>query len=111
MALIVPLGSQLVTTSNATLGGAVPSGQIWRIVAVNLQQPTGSAAKNIALALGTTATAANIKRRYTLGAGLQSPYPDVPNIAMVAGDQVNIISDAGTNEAVMSITVSKELVP
>lgn len=109
MSLITQLGSQAVTTSNATLGSAVPSGQIWRIVAVNIQQPTGSDAKTISLALGTTATAANVKRRYPLGAGLQTSQ-DFPNIAMVAGDQVNVIGDGTTAQAVMTVTVAKELV-
>ena len=108
MSLIVPLGSQLVTTSNATLGIAVPTGQIWRITAVNIQQPSG-AAKVIALAIGTTATAVNVKRKYPLGGGQQTAQ-DFPGLVMVAGDQVNVITDAGTNEAVMSVTVAKDLI-
>jgi hypothetical protein len=107
--LMVPLGSQLVTTTNATLGIAVPPGQIWRVRAVNIQQPAGSAAKNIALAFGTTATAANVKRRYPLLSGLQTAQ-DFPDLIMVATDQVNVITDAGTNEAVISVTVIKELI-
>lgn len=109
MGLLVPLGSQLVTTSNATLGGVVPAGQIWRVRAVNIQQPAGSAAKNIALAIGTTATAANVKRRYALASGLQGAQ-DFPDLVMVAGDQVNVITNLGTNEAVCSVTVIKKLV-
>lgn len=107
--LLTPLGSQAVTTTNATLGSAVPSGQIWRIVAVNIQQPAGSDAKTIALALGTTATAVNVKRRYSLTAGLAQAQ-DFPNIAMVAGDQVNVIGDGTTAQAVITVTVAKDLI-
>lgn len=109
MALITPLGSQAATTSNATLGIAVPTGQIWRITAVNIQQPAASDAKTVSLGIGTTATAANVKRRYPLAAGLASAQ-DFPNLAMVAGDQVNIIADGTTAQAIVTITVSKELI-
>ncbi len=109
MSLIAPLGSQAVTTSNATLGVAVPTGQIWRILAVNVQQPTGSDAKEIALAIGTTATAANIRRRYPLAAGSANAQ-DFPNIAMVAGDQVNVIGTGTTAQAVIAVTVAKDLI-
>lgn len=105
--LIAPLGSQAVTTSNATLGSAVPTGQIWVVEAVNIQQPTGSAAKVISMAIGTTATAANIKRRYSVAAGLAQAQ-DYPRIALVAGEQLNVICDAGTGEAVMTVTVRKQ---
>jgi hypothetical protein len=103
------LGSQAVTTSNATLGSAVPTGQIWRIVAVNLQQPATADAKTVALAIGTTATAANVKRRYSLTGGLATAQ-DFPDIPMVAGDQVNVVGDGTTAQAVITVTVEKELV-
>lgn len=109
MSLVTQLGSQAVTTSNATLGIAVPTGQIWRIVAVNIQQPAASDAKTVSLALGTTATAANVKRRYSLASGLSSAQ-DFPNIAMVAGDQVNVIADGTTAQAVCTVTVAKDLI-
>lgn len=109
MSLIVPLGSQAVTTANATLGAAVPTGQVWRIIAVNVQQPTGSDAKEVALAIGTTATAANNKRRYPLAAG-SATAQDFPNIAMVAGEQVNVIGTGTTAQAVISVTVAKDLI-
>jgi hypothetical protein len=109
MPLIAPLGSQAVTTSNATLGIAVPAGQIWRILAVNVQQPTGSDAKEVALAIGTTATAANIKRRYSLGSGFATAQ-DFPNIAMVAGEQVNVLGTGTTAQAVITVTVAKDLI-
>ncbi len=83
MSVIVPLGSQAVTTTNATLGGVVPSGQLWRIRAVNIQQPAGSAAKAIAFAFGTTATPVNVKQRYPLLSGLQTAQ-DFPDLVMTA---------------------------
>jgi hypothetical protein len=109
MSLIVSLASQAVTTSNATLGTAVPTGQLWRVRAVNIQQPTGAAAKNIALAVGTTATAANVKRRYALPSGLQTAQ-DFPDLMLAAGEQLNVVTDAGTTEAVISVTVIKDLI-
>lgn len=109
MSLITQLGSQAATTSNATLGSAVPAGQVWCITAVNIQQPTGSDAKTVSLALGATTTAGNVKRRYSLAAGLASAQ-DFPGIAMVAGDQVNIIADGTTAQAVVTVTVAKDLV-
>ncbi len=109
MSLIVPLGSQAVTTTNATLGIAVPTGQVWRILAVNVQQPTGSDAKTVSLAIGTTATAANVKRRYSLASGLATAQA-FPNIGMVAGDQINVIGDGTTAQAVISVTVAKDLI-
>lgn len=109
MSLLVPLGSQLVTTANATLGIAVPTGQIWRIRAVNIQQAVTGVAKTILLALGTTATAANVKLRYGLLLG-QLKAQDFPDLVMVAGDQLNVISDLGTNEALLSVTVAKDLI-
>jgi hypothetical protein len=109
MPLIAPLGSAAVTTTNATLGVAVPTGQIWRILAVNLQQPAASDAKDIYLAIGTTATAANIKRRYSLAAGLATAQ-DFPNIAMVAGEQVNVVGTGTTAQAVITVTVAKDLI-
>jgi len=110
MGLTAPLGSQAVTTSNATLGVAVPTGQIWTIIAVNLQQPSTGDAKTVSLALGTTATAANVKRRYSVPAGVYNMPTDFPNIAMVAGEQVNVIGDGTTAQAVLSVTVRKELI-
>lgn len=108
MGLRVPLGSQAVTTSNATLGIAVPAGQLWTIVAVNIQQPTTADAKQVRLALGTTATPANVKREYTLATGSQNPQ-DFPQIVMNAADQVNIIQIGGTTaQAIMTVTVVKE---
>ncbi len=109
MSLITVLGSQAVTTTNATLGVAVPAGQIWRVTAVNLQQPTGSDAKTVSLAIGTTATAGNVKRRYSLAAGLSSAQ-DFPNIAMVAGEQLNVVGDGTTAQAIITITVAKDLI-
>lgn len=109
MSLIVPLASQAVTTTNATLGAAVPTGQIWRVHAVNIQHTAAGVAKNIALAIGTTATAANVKKRYNLAAGV-SPPPDYPSLVLVAGEQLNVITDAGTSEAVISVTVAKDLI-
>lgn len=109
MALITALGTQAVTTSNATLGVAVPTGQLWRVIAVNLQQPVGSDAKTVSLAIGTTATAANVKRRYSLAAGLATAQ-DFPNLALVAGEQLNVIGDGTTAQAVITVTVAKELV-
>lgn len=109
MALITSLGSQAVTTTNATLGSAVPTGQIWRVVAVNIQQPAGSVAKTISLAIGTTATAGNVKRRYSLSAGVATAQ-DFPNLALVAADQLNVVADTGTSEAVITVTVAKDLV-
>jgi hypothetical protein len=109
MGLLVPLGSQLVTTTNATFGIAVPTGQIWRLRAVNIQQAVSGVAKTILLALGTTATAANVKLRYGMLLG-QLKVQDFPDIVMVAGDQLNVITDLGTNEAVLSCTVLKDLI-
>lgn len=109
MSLIVPLASQAVTTTNATLGIAVPTGQIWRVHAVNIQHGAAGVAKNIALAVGTTATAANIKKRYNLALGV-SPPTDYPAIVMVAGEQLNVVTDLGTSEAIISVTVAKDLI-
>lgn len=109
MGLLVPLGSQLVTTSNATLGIAVPTGQIWRLRAINIQQTSAAVAKAILVAFGTTATAVNVKLRYQLTLG-QTKAQDFPDLVMVAGDQINVITDLGTNEAVLSATVLKELI-
>jgi hypothetical protein len=101
--------TQAVTTSNATLGSAVPAGQVWKVVAVNLQHAAAGVAKNVALAVGTTATAANIKKRYNMEAA-KSPPTDYPNIVMVATEQLNIVTDAGTSEAIMTVTIRKELI-
>ncbi len=109
MGILVPLGSQLVTTSNATLGIAVPTGQIWRLRAVNIQQASSGVAKTILLALGITSTALNVKLRYPMLLG-QTKVQDFPDIMMVAADQLNVITDLGTNEAVLSVTVYKELI-
>lgn len=109
MHFMASLGSQFVTTSNATLGIAVPTGQLWRIRAVNIQQPVTGVAKTILLALGTTATAVNVKLRYSLVLG-QIKVQDFPDLMMVAGDQLNVITDLGTNEAVLSVTVIKGLI-
>jgi hypothetical protein len=109
MSLVVPLGSQAATTANATFGVAVPTGQIWRIVAINVQQPAASDAKVISIAIGTTATAANVKRQYSLAAGVATAQ-EFPNIVLVAADQVNIIATGTTAQAVVTITVAKDLI-
>jgi hypothetical protein len=111
MSLIVSLGSQALTTSNAALGVAVPTGQVWRVVAVNIQQPTGSDAKTgILLAVGTTATAVNVKRNYSLASG-QATTQDFPQLALVAGEQINVVQSTGTTaQAVISVTVAKDLI-
>lgn len=101
--------SQAVTTSNAALGAAVPAGQVWKVVAVSVQHAAAGVAKNVALAIGTTATAANIKKRYNMDAG-KSPPTDFPNIVMVAADQLNVVTDAGTSEAIITVTIRKELI-
>lgn len=109
MGLMVPLASQSVTTSNATFGSAVPTGQLWRLRAVNWQQPSVGTAKVISLAIGTTATAGNIKRRYSLASGVQNGQ-DFPDIVLVAGEQLNIVCDTDTGVAILSATVIKELI-
>jgi hypothetical protein len=101
--------SQAVTTSNATFGSAVPAGQVWKVVAVSLQHTAAGVAKNVALAIGTTATAANIKKRYNMELG-KSPPTDFPNLVLQATEQLNIVTDAGTSEAIMTVTIRKELI-
>lgn len=110
MSFITALGSQAVTTANATLGIAVPTGQVWRITAVNVQQPAAGDAKVVQLAIGTTATAVNIKRSYSLAAGV-AVAQDFPQLVMVAADQVNVVQVGGTTaQAVITVTVAKDLI-
>ena len=109
MGLMVPLGSAAVTTTNATLGSAVPAGQLWRVRAVNIQQPSAGLAKKIAIGFGNTTTAGNVKRRYDVSAGQQN-LQDFPDLVMAAGDQINMACDTDTGVAIVSVTVIKELI-
>lgn len=108
MSLQTQIGFQTVTTSNATLGAAVPTGMTVRLTSVTIQQPAAGVAKVISLAIGTTATPANIIRTYTIAAGALN-FVEYPNIVLTAGQQLNVVTSLGTTEAVITASGLKDL--
>ncbi len=110
MSFPLRLGPQAVTTSNATLGAAIPTGQVARLRQIKITQPAGSDAKTVIVAIGTTATAANVIGQYTLVTGLNNVL-EMPNIPMAAGDQINVIQSGGTTaQAVIEAGLEKDLI-
>lgn len=110
MSFPLRLGPQAVTTANATLGAAIPAGQVARVVQVKVTQPAGSDAKTVVLAIGTTATPANIVGNYALAAGVQNVL-ESPSIPLAAADQLNITQVGGTTaQAVIEVGIAKDLI-
>lgn len=110
MSFPLRLGPQAVTTANATLGAAIPAGQVAKLKQIKITQPAGSDAKTVVVAIGTTATAANIVGQFVLVAGVQN-VAEFPAIPMAAGDQVNITQVGGTTaQAVIEVGVDKDLI-
>ncbi len=110
MSFPLRLGPQAVTTANATLGAAIPAGQVARVKQIKITQPAAGDAKVVVVAIGTTATAANIVGQYTLIAGVQNVF-EAPNIPLAAGEQINITQVGGTTAtAVIEIGIDKDLI-
>lgn len=110
MSFPLRLGPQAVTTSNATLGAAIPAGQVAKLKQIKITQPATGDAKVVVVAIGTTATAANIIGQFTLAAGVQN-VAEFPGIPMAAGDQVNVTQVGGTTaQAVIEVGIDKDLI-
>lgn len=110
MSFPLRLGPQAVTTANATLGAAIATGQVARIMQVKITQPAAGDAKVVVLAIGTTATAANIIGQYTLVAGVQNII-EFPGIPLAAADQINVTQVGGTTAtAVIEVGLAKDLI-
>lgn len=111
MSFPLRLGPQAVTTANATLGAAIPTGQVARITQIKVTQPAGADAKTVVVAIGTTATAANIIAQIVLAAGVQNVADPGYNIPMAAGDQINVTQVGGTTaQAVIEVGLAKDLI-
>lgn len=94
--MYLPLATGVLT--NVDQAFAVPAGEVWVLYSVTLSQVAASAANNVSLAVGgTSLTAANVRRIYQLAAGIQSPAPDYPMIAVAAGSSLNISSSVTAN--------------
>lgn len=97
------LGTSLVTTGDVALISAIPAGQVWEITAITITQPSTGAAKNVAIGIGTTATAANVKWNQAVTAGVFATA-FYPGWALTATQTLNIVASAGTNEAVITVS-------
>lgn len=93
-------GPQSVTTSNATVGAAVPTGMTVKVNSITLQQPPTGDAKRVDLAIGTAATAANVVRSYVIPTGAFN-FSEAPGIVLAAGEQLNVIQVGGTTAQVV----------
>lgn len=103
------IAGQVVTTANATFGVAIPAGQVARLKEVKITQPAAGLAKTVTLAIGTTATAANIIGQYVLIGGVQNVL-EFPNIPMAAGEQLNVICSADTAVAIIEAGLDFDLI-
>lgn len=102
------IGPTAITTSNVALGSAVPTGQTFTIRSLLIQQAAAGDAKEILVAIGTTATAANVVRRITFVAGVQN-YLEFPEIVLRAGEQINVIGTGTTAQAVIEMNGYRDL--
>jgi hypothetical protein len=111
MGLKISFGPTPIATTNTTVGGAVPTGQLWTILQVTVEQPSTGDAKTIRWAkAGTAATATNVIDTMVIPAGEQRAQ-FYPNIVMAAAEQFQAIAAVGTTlQANVTITVNKELI-
>lgn len=109
MPILDRIGPTAITNANVALGSAVPAGQAFKIATLLIQQPAGSVSKTIKVAIGTTATAANVVRTILLAAGLVN-YTEAPGLVVKAGEQINVICDLGTTEAVIEFNGARDIV-
>lgn len=90
----------LAATDTAT---SVPAGEVWMLYSITLNQPAASAANTVSLAIGgTSLTAANVRKIYSLAGGLAT-LNDYPGIAVAAGSSVNI---SATTAAQTTFTIN-----
>ncbi len=104
------IAGQAVTTANATFGAALPAGQTARLTQVKITQTGAHDAKVIVLAIGTTATAANVIGQYSLAAGVANVL-EFPGIPIVAGEQLNVTQVGGTTaQAIIEAGLAVDLI-
>lgn len=95
MAFYRRIAIQAVTTSTATFGAAVPTGQAARIQQIKITQAASGDAKVITLSIGTPASATNTIGVYNLAAGVANIL-ETPYVPMAAGEQLSVIQTGGT---------------
>jgi hypothetical protein len=109
MSLMAQLGTGTVTTTDAAIVAAVPSGQLHKVQYITIQQPAGSTAKVLKIGTGTTATAANVKLTRSIPAGFYSEVILAP-FTLAAAATLNAVVDTGTTELSYSVQGTKDLV-
>lgn len=108
MAVNAQLATGTVTTSNVAVI-TVPSGQIWKVTAITIAQPSAAVLKTFTVGTGTQATAANVKLARAVPAGTYSEVIFVP-FTLAAAATLDMIVSAGTTELTYTVQGTKELV-
>lgn len=108
MSLNIRLAKATITTSNVAIFTNV-TGQVTKIASITIQQPTTAGSKIVQIGIGTTGTPANVVLSYTIAAG-QQKIVDFPNLVLSGTETLDVVSSAGTTEAVITVNGVKDLV-
>lgn len=109
MAFKLRLGPQSVTTSTATLGAAIPTGQSAVIKQIKITQPASGDSKVVVLSIGTPATVSNTIGQFTVTGAVAVNILEMPNIPLVAGEQLSVIQTGGTTaQATIEVGLEKD---